>query len=194
MLFTCTPFWSLYRFYAKLNYRDCFLYVLIKCKTLSTKLPKIWSNLKKLHIFLTEFHSRGKYRISSLPWATFMNKNVVFLKLCMLLFKKIKIEKEKEVLRINLSKKWPWTNYCHRLRYRFRTDGKANGKLEKFAQNCFFCDNRNIEKIYVYVSNSRLVDIITEDPGYFNMLAKINKHDIIAMVRKITKKLSRWII
>ena len=45
-------------------------------------------------------------------------------------------------------------------------------------------------KMYVYVSNSRLVDIITEDPGYFNMLAKIKKHDIIVMVRKITKKLS----
>ena len=45
-------------------------------------------------------------------------------------------------------------------------------------------------KMYVYVSNSRLVEIIAEDPGYFNMLAKIKKHDIIVMVRKIRKKLS----
>ena len=45
-------------------------------------------------------------------------------------------------------------------------------------------------KMYVYVSNSRLVEIIAEDPGYFNMLPKIKKHDIIAMVRKIRKKLS----
>ena len=45
-------------------------------------------------------------------------------------------------------------------------------------------------KMYVYVSNSRLVEIIAKDPGYFNMLAKIKKHDIIAMVRKIIKKLS----
>ena len=45
-------------------------------------------------------------------------------------------------------------------------------------------------KMYVYVSNSRLVEIIAEDPGYFNMLAKIKNHDIIVMVRKIRKKLS----
>ena len=59
---------------------------------------KIAKNLKQFEeitYFLTEFHSRGKYRISSLPWATFMNKNVVFLKLCMPLFNKIIIEKEK---------------------------------------------------------------------------------------------------
>ena len=46
-------------------------------------------------------------------------------------------------------------------------------------------------KMYVYVSNSRLVEIIAEDPGYFQMLAKIKEHDIVALVRKITKKLSR---
>ena len=45
-------------------------------------------------------------------------------------------------------------------------------------------------KMYVYVSNSRLVEIIAQDPGYFKMLAKIKEHDIFAMVRKITKKLS----
>ena len=42
-------------------------------------------------------------------------------------------------------------------------------------------------KMYVYVGNSRLVEIIAEDPGYFNMLAKIKKHGIIVMVRKITE-------
>ena len=44
-------------------------------------------------------------------------------------------------------------------------------------------------KMYVYVSNSGLVEIIAQDPGYFKMLAKIKEHGIIAMVRKITKKL-----
>ena len=44
-------------------------------------------------------------------------------------------------------------------------------------------------KMYVYVSNSGLVEIIAQDLGYFKMLAKIKEHRIIAMVRKITKKL-----
>ena len=44
-------------------------------------------------------------------------------------------------------------------------------------------------KMYVYVGNSGLVEIIAQDPGYFKMLAKIKEHGIIAMVRKITKKL-----
>ena len=46
-------------------------------------------------------------------------------------FNKMIIEKYKEVLRINLSKKWLWRNQCHGLRYKFRKDGKAKLKVKK---------------------------------------------------------------
>ena len=91
------------------------------------------NQFEEITYLLTEFLRRGKYKGSSLPWPTFVHKNVVFLKLCMPLFNKIIIEKEKEVLIINLSKKWLWTNHCHRLKYRFWTDGNAKWKVRKMC-------------------------------------------------------------
>ena len=53
------------------------------------------NQFEEITYLLTEFHKRGKYKVSFLPWPTFVHKNVVFLKLCMPLFNEIIIEKEK---------------------------------------------------------------------------------------------------
>ena len=68
-----------------------------------------------------------------------MSKNVVFLQLCMSVFNK---------LIKNGSEKSNFIDYNIVL----EKTARQNGKLNIFAQNCFFCDNHNIDKNNVYVS------------------------------------------